>query len=121
VAELVEAAGGEFIGAPGKQTTAEAVFEANPCVIVAAWCGAGDRVPLAKIVRDRQWTDLAAVRNRRVYCLRDEFLNTPAPTLIQGLHALASAIHPELFPRVNGLRAIAGVSREPRSPGEPVV
>jgi len=121
VAELVEAAGGEFIGAPGKQTTAESVFAANPDVIVAAWCGAGDRVPLEKIVRDRQWTDLVAVRNRRVYCLRDELLNTPAPTLIQGLRALAAAIHPELFPRVNGLRSIADVSREARSPGEPVV
>jgi iron complex transport system substrate-binding protein len=121
VAELVEAAGGAFIGVPGKQTTAESVFEANPDVIVAAWCGAGDRVPLEKIVRDRQWADLAAVKNGRVYCLRDELLNTPAPTLIQGLRALGAAIHPELFPRVDGLRAMADVSRETRSPGESVV
>src|SRR5262249_33295387 len=53
VAELVEAAGGRFFGAPGKQTTEEQVAGADPDVIVAAWCGAGDRVPLEKIVARR--------------------------------------------------------------------
>ncbi|HST13009.1 MAG TPA: hypothetical protein VLL05_21700, partial [Terriglobales bacterium] len=77
--------------------------------------------PLQKIVRDRNWNDLAAVRAGRVYCIRDELLNTPAPTLIAGLRALAAAIHPETFPQVPGLRAIANVSRETRSPGETVV
>ena len=36
VSELVQAAGGEFVGAPGKQTTAETVFDASPEVIIAA-------------------------------------------------------------------------------------
>ena len=121
VAELVEAANGDFIGTPGKRTGAEAVYETNPDVIIAAWCGAGDRVPLEKIVRDRQWTNLAAAQAGRVYCIRDELLNTPAPTLIQGLHALAAAIHPEHFQAVKGLRAIGDVSRETRSSGETVV
>ena len=121
VSELVQAAGGEFVGTPGKQITAESVFEASPDVMIAAWCGAGDRVPLAKIVRDRAWAHLPAVEAGRVYCIRDELLNTPAPTLISGLHALAAAIHPEHFPRVPGLRGISDVSRETRSSGEPVV
>ncbi|MBZ5627651.1 MAG: ABC transporter substrate-binding protein [Acidobacteriia bacterium] len=107
VAELVEAAGGEFLGAPGKQTTAEQVRDMNPEVIIAAWCGAGDRVPLEKMVRDRQWQDLAAARNRRVFCIRDELLNTPAPTLVGGLRALGHAIHPDLFPTAEGIRGIA--------------
>ncbi len=106
VQELVEAAGGEFIGEPGKTTTADAVRAAAPEVVIAAWCGAGDRVPLEKIVREREWQDLPAVRARRVYCVRDEFLNTPGPTLIQGLHALAAAIHPERFSAAQGLRQI---------------
>lgn len=106
VAELVEAAGGEFLGRPGAQTSAEAVLQADPDVVIAAWCGAGNRVPLEKIVRDRKWTDLRAVRHGRVYCIQDELLNTPAPTLIAGLHALAGAIHPQLFPQVAGLRCI---------------
>jgi iron complex transport system substrate-binding protein len=106
VAELIEAAGGEFVGTPGKHTTAEQVAAEMPDVIVAAWCGAGDRVPLEKIVSQRNWNELAAVLAGRVYCLNDEFLNTPGPTLVQGLHALAYAMHPELFPAVRGVRRI---------------
>ena len=67
----------------------------------------GDRVPLEKIVRTRDWSNIPAVKNGRVYCIRDEYLNTPAPTLIQGLRALATAIHPECFPQADGLRCIS--------------
>jgi iron complex transport system substrate-binding protein len=106
VAELVEAAGGEFIGKPGVQTEAAAVYAAAPEVLIAAWCGAGNRVPLEKIVAGRKWKKTPAVKNGRVYCIRDESLNTPAPTLIDGLRALAAAIHPEVFPQADGLRCI---------------
>ena len=101
VAELVEAAGGEFIGKPGAQTDSSAVEAASPEVLIAAWCGAGDRVPLEKIIRSRKWENTPAVRNGRAYCIRDEYLNTPAPTLVSGLLALAAAIHPEVFPQVS--------------------
>jgi len=109
VAELVVAAGGEFVGPPGKQTSAEAVLSENPDVVIAAWCGAGDRVPLEKIIRDRGWGEMRAAKENRVYCVRDEFLNTPAPTLILGLQALAAAIHPEDFPQPPGLRCISKI------------
>ena len=79
VAELVEAAGGEFVGPPGVQTNAEEVLRAAPDVLVAAWCGAGDRVPLEKTIRQRGWQDLPASKSGRVFCIRDELLNTPAP------------------------------------------
>ena len=107
VAELVAAAGGDFVGTPGKQTSAEAILSEDPDVVVAAWCGVGDRVPLEKIIHDRGWTEMSAAKTNRVYCIRDEFLNTPAPTLISGLRALAAAIHPEEFPQPPGLRCIS--------------
>jgi iron complex transport system substrate-binding protein len=106
VAELVEAAGGEFVGKPGVQTDFESLESAKPEVLIAAWCGAGDRVPLEKIIRARHWEDTPAVKNGCVYCIRDEYLNTPAPTLVKGLRALAAAIHPECFPHVEGIRSI---------------
>jgi iron complex transport system substrate-binding protein len=108
VAELVEAAGGKFVGQPGARISPEQIQAADPEVVIAAWCGAGDRVPLGKIVRDRGWEQVSAVREGRVYCIRDEFLNTPAPTLIQGLWALAAVIHPERFPHQPGIRCISG-------------
>jgi len=109
VAELVEAAGGEFIGVPGQQIPIDEVRKADPDVIIAAWCGAGDRVPLDKIVSGREWQGTSAANGERVFCIRDEYLNTPAPTLMHGLDAIAWAIHPEIFPRTEGIRQITGI------------
>jgi iron complex transport system substrate-binding protein len=97
VAELVEASGGQFLGDAAKQTTAEAVAAADPDVMIFAWCGAGDRVPLERVITQRNWHDLRAAREGRVFCIPDEWLNTPAPTLLLGLRALAAALHPSCF------------------------
>jgi iron complex transport system substrate-binding protein len=109
VAELIEAAGGEFVSQPGLTITAEEVAAADPDVILAAWCGAGDRVPLEKIVEQRGWTELAAVRTARTFCINDELLNTPATSLIGGLHAIAWALHPDLFTKPGGIRQLRSV------------
>jgi iron complex transport system substrate-binding protein len=106
VKELVEAAGAEFYGTPGAKVESYSLLNAEPDVIIAAWCGAGDRVPLEKIIEQRGWQKLRAVIEKRVYCINDEYLNTPAPTLLAGLNALAAAIHPEHFPAPVGLRRI---------------
>ena len=82
----------------------------DPDVLIAAWCGAGDRVPLEKIVANRRWQRTCAARTSRIFCIRDEYLNTPAPTLLHGLEALAFAIHPEVFARPEGIRQITCVS-----------
>ena len=107
VAELIEAAGGQFVGRPGAQISPEEVESAMPELLVAAWCGAGDRVPLEKLISSRKWHKLPAAMCHRVCCVRDEYLNTPAPTLLHGLRALAAAIHPEHFPQPGGLRWIS--------------
>jgi iron complex transport system substrate-binding protein len=109
VAELIDAAGGEFAGTPACQYSNDEIAALDPDVIIAAWCGAGDRVPLEKIIPDRGWQRTAAALSGRVFCIRDEFLNTPAPTLLQGLDALAWAIHPDMFPHTKGIRQITGV------------
>jgi iron complex transport system substrate-binding protein len=109
VKELVETAGGEFIGMPGAHTDEVTVREANPDVVLAAWCGAGDRVPLEKIIPARGWEQTTAAQNGDVYCINDEYLNTPGPSLMQGLQAIAAVLHPQAFPTSAGVRRIAAV------------
>ena len=95
IAELISAGGGEFVGKPGSHTTCEAIEEEDPDVLIFAWCGAGDRVPLRRVIDQRRWHGLRAVREKRVYCIPDEYLNTPAiPSLQHGLSHLIDAIHP---------------------------
>ncbi len=106
VAELVAAAGGRFLGTPGSVTDAGAVAALDPDVLVFAWCGAGDRVPLARVIERRQWQSLRAAQTGRVFCIPDELLNTPAPNLLQGLQALAGAIHPQVFPTPKSVRSL---------------
>ncbi|HWR37137.1 MAG TPA: ABC transporter substrate-binding protein [Clostridia bacterium] len=113
VKELVEAAGGEFIGEPGQKTDADAVRTDNPDVIVAAWCGAGNRVPLEKVISERDWIETKAARTRQVFCVSDELLNTPAPTLLDGLRALAWAMEPNRTNQPPGIRQIADSSATP--------
>jgi iron complex transport system substrate-binding protein len=98
------------VGVPGRQISADEVAHFDPDTLIASWCGAGDRVPLEKIIADRNWQGTRAALSSRVFCIRDEYLNTPAPTLLHGLEALAFAIHPELFDRPQGIRQITAVS-----------
>ena len=54
--------------------------------MVAAWAEfAGDRVPLEN--RPRSWleSDAKPPKKTAFTAFRDEFLNTPAPTLVRGL------------------------------------
>jgi iron complex transport system substrate-binding protein len=103
VAELVSAAGGKSVGTPGSHTTAEAIAATDPDVLIFAWCGAGDRVPLSRVIEQRNWLNLRAVRNRQVFCIPDQHLNTPAHTLLEGLTHLSAAIHPDQFSRPGSL------------------
>jgi iron complex transport system substrate-binding protein len=106
IAELVEAAGGIAVGVPGEQTTAQEVAAQDPEVILAAWCGAGDRVPLHKLALREGWAETTAVRERRIYCVADELFNTPAHTLVGGLRAIRWALHPDKFWKPIGIHGL---------------
>ncbi len=106
IAELITAAGGIFVGTPGTQTSHEAIAALNPDILLFAWCGAGGRVPLARVIDQRSWQPLTAVRSGRVFCIPDELLNTPSFNLIEGLACLAAAIHPAHFPTHPRLRTL---------------
>jgi iron complex transport system substrate-binding protein len=104
IEELISEAGGDFVGQAGQQTTPDHIAGEDPDVLLFAWCGAGDRVPLERVIDQRGWRDLRAVRARNVFCIPDEYLNTPAiPSLERGLAYLVASLHPD------GLHAVRPV------------
>lgn len=93
VAELVRMAGGEMVLPPGQRVTEEQVAEACPEVIILAWAAAGDKSKPEKTYSVEAWKDLPAIRNKRVYVVRDELLNTPGPPLVEGARELFRILH----------------------------
>lgn len=97
VEQLLDASGGEFVCRPNSQVTAEEVLEADPEVILAAWCGLGNRTPLLELLERPGWMETTAAREGRVYAIPDDWFNTPSLTLTLGLRAIRSALHPRAF------------------------
>jgi iron complex transport system substrate-binding protein len=93
VAELVEIAGGNMMGVGGERVTDEEVARAKPDVIVIAWAATGDRAKPVRALRNPAWQDVPAVKNRRLFVIRDELLNTPGPPLTKGAWELFRVIH----------------------------
>lgn len=88
VAELVRIAGGEMIVPPGEKVSEALVAAAMPEVIVLAWTATGETADGAKAYEVQEWKDTPAIRNRQVYVIRDDLLNTPGPPLMQGAKEL---------------------------------
>ncbi|HET9400658.1 MAG TPA: ABC transporter substrate-binding protein [Candidatus Acidoferrales bacterium] len=93
VAELVEIAGGEFVGQPGKRIDDEQVAAAEPQIIVLAWAATGDKSDPQQALESKAWQAVPAVRNKHVFAVRDELLNTPGPPLVEGARTLLDLIH----------------------------
>lgn len=92
VAELVEITGGQMIVTPGQRVTDEEVAAAKPDIIVLAWAATGNRAKPATALRNPTWQNVPAVKNRRVFVVRDELLNTPGPPLMKGAAELLRII-----------------------------
>lgn len=88
VAEIVKICGGEMVLPPGQKVTDEQVAQAEPDLIVLAWAATGDQAKVEKAYRVAAWKNLPAIRNKRVYVVRDELLNTPGPPLVAGAKQL---------------------------------
>jgi iron complex transport system substrate-binding protein len=86
--DLVTLAGGTIVVPTGQRVTDEQVAAANPDVIILAWAAVGERAKPAIALRNPAWKDIGAVRNRRVFVIRDELLNTPGPPLVRGAQEL---------------------------------
>src|SRR5467141_1044327 len=95
VAELVNLCGGEMIVPAGEKITEAQVAAARPEVIVLAWAATGSKADVEQAYKVAAWKDVPAIRNRNVYVVSDELLNTPGPPLVEGARALYKLLHPE--------------------------
>ena len=81
----------------GKRVSDEQVAEANPDVIILAWAATGNRAKPATALRNPAWKDVAAVKNGRIFVVRDELLNTPGPPLVRGAEELQKIFRSIIF------------------------
>jgi iron complex transport system substrate-binding protein len=88
VQEIVDICGGEMIVPAGEKVSDAQVAEARPDVIVLAWAATGEKSDPEQSYRVAAWKDVPAIRNRRVHVVRDEYLNTPGPPLVDGAREL---------------------------------
>ncbi len=93
VAEIVEIAGGKMAVPAGKRVSDAEVVAAQPEVIVLAWAATGGKSDPQQIYDVAAFGDIPAVREHRVFAIRDELLNTPGPPLIEGANELFQLLH----------------------------
>ncbi|MBC8029698.1 MAG: cobalamin-binding protein [Pyrinomonadaceae bacterium] len=96
--DLVRRAGGVSVTADVPDAfprySDEAAFSARPEAIILP---TGGSMGTANTTVAGPLRDSPAVRNNRVYKINDDHLSRPGPRLVDGLEALAHALHPEAF------------------------
>jgi cobalamin transport system substrate-binding protein len=100
LASLIETAGGEPITGDALSTIIdlEALVSADPELILLGDAAYDTTVTPASVAVRPGWGEMAAVRGGRVLPMVDDVLVTrPGPRIVDGLEALARAIHPERF------------------------
>ena len=95
---LITRAGGQNLPGlkdPYPQASLEQIVLANPAVILLGDALYGTTPEL--VAARAGWSEIAAVKNNRVQSFDDNLVSRPGPRLVDGLEALAQAIHPELY------------------------
>jgi iron complex transport system substrate-binding protein len=77
----------------GEKVTDAQVAKAQPEVIVLAWAATGGKSDPEQAYKVEAWKDVPAIRERRVFAVRDELLNTPGPPLMEGARELSRLLH----------------------------
>jgi iron complex transport system substrate-binding protein len=100
IASLIETAGGEPItGDPNSTSIAiEDLVAADPELILLGDAAYDATVTPESVAARPGWGDMTAVRDGRIRPMLDDVLITrPGPRIVDGLEALARAIHPDRF------------------------
>jgi iron complex transport system substrate-binding protein len=99
LASLISIAGGDPITGDAKSTAIqlEDLIAADPELILLGDAAYDVSITPASVATRAGWTDMTAVANGRIVIMdQDEVITRPGPRIIDGLEALARAIHPDL-------------------------
>lgn len=101
--DLITRAGGANIaagvGEMWPQLSAEAVVTADPEVIILADHEAG--ITPEQVVARPGWQGISAVAQRRIVPIVSDLVARPGPRVVEGLEAIAAALHPDRFPEAD--------------------
>jgi len=92
VAELAQFCGAEMVVPAGQRVRDDDVAAAAPDVIVLAWAATGTKAKIQRAYDVPSWKNVPAVRNRHVFVIADELLNTPGPPLVAGAKQLSKIV-----------------------------
>lgn len=102
--DIIARAGGANIAADAgemwPQLSAEAVVSANPEVILLADEAGG--VTPEQVAARSGWEGVTAVEQGRVIVIDPDLVARPGPRVVDGLEAVAAALHPDRFSRDGG-------------------
>ncbi len=100
ITELLRVAGGENVYADldveGARVSVKDAVGRQPDAVVACWCGAKRPWPARRVAARAGWEDTPAVRDGRVFVVREALFGRPGPRLAEGAERLARLLHPEL-------------------------
>lgn len=103
--QMLELAGGENIvghtSIPYPKVSLEEVLRRDPEVLLFP-VGASEGIPEAEQQQWRKWTTLSAVVHNRLHQVKAELVNRPGPRAVEGVEAVARALHPGMFSRASG-------------------
>ena len=100
--DLITRAGGDNVAARAAemwpQLSAEALVSADPDVILLADHEAG--ITAEQVAARPGWQDMNAVARGRIVLLESDLVARPGPRVVDGLEAIAAALHPDLLPEL---------------------
>ena len=103
--QMLELAGGENIvghtSIPYPKVSLEEVLRRDPEVLLFP-VGTSEGIPEVEQQRWRKWTTISAVAHNRLHQVKAELVNRPGPRAIEGVEAVARALHPGMFSRASG-------------------
>ncbi len=101
--ELIALAGGRNVfgdrAGQSAEVPPEAVAQADPDVIIVAWCGVPfDKLNVGRVLRREGLERVSAVRHGRVHAVDESLLGRPGPRVVEGVEAIAQAIATPAWP-----------------------